>query len=80
MVTLAVLLPGKYHRRAVGSYGSNRKVLHYLDLPLQHADDKILNAMNRPGSAAEIAALIQRIRDRIPDIALRTTFICGFPR
>lgn len=58
---------------------SNRKVLHYLDLPLQHADDKILNAMNRPGSAAEIAALIQRIRDRIPDIALRTTFICGFP-
>jgi ribosomal protein S12 methylthiotransferase len=54
-------------------------VCHYVDLPLQHASDRILGAMNRRGTAREAAALIERLRAAMPDIVLRTTFITGFP-
>ena len=56
-----------------------KKVLHYLDLPLQHADGRILAAMNRRGDRASLTSLIGRIRDALPDAVLRTTFITGFP-
>lgn len=55
------------------------KVLHYMDLPLQHADDKILKSMNRRGSQAQIRSLVEKLRSRIPDIVIRTTFMTGFP-
>ena len=57
----------------------NPKVLHYIDLPLQHIDDDILTAMNRRGTSDEIRALIEKLRERIPDVVIRTTFILGFP-
>jgi ribosomal protein S12 methylthiotransferase len=54
-------------------------ICHYVDLPLQHASDRILRAMNRRGTARDAAALISRLRAAMPDITLRTTFITGFP-
>ncbi len=55
------------------------KVLPYLDMPLQHISDRILRAMNRHVTRAEIEALLTRLRERIADLTLRTTFITGFP-
>lgn len=55
------------------------KVLHYIDLPLQHADGRILKAMNRTGNRESLEALIDKIREKMPDVVLRTTFITGFP-
>jgi ribosomal protein S12 methylthiotransferase len=54
-------------------------VCNYLDMPLQHASARILSEMNRSGSGDEFAKIVARVRRRIPDIRLRTTFICGFP-
>ena len=57
----------------------NKKLVHYLDMPLQHADGEILKRMNRRGDRETLAKLIEKIRTKIPDITLRTTFITGFP-
>lgn len=56
-----------------------KKVLHYIDLPLQHADGDVLRLMNRSGDRASLEALIDKIREKMPDVVLRTTFITGFP-
>lgn len=55
------------------------KVCHYLDIPVQHASDRILKRMGRHTSRQEITKIVGRLRERIPDIALRTTLITGFP-
>lgn len=55
------------------------KVLHYLDIPIQHASDEILRRMNRRTRLAELKEKISMLRTEIPDIALRTTLITGFP-
>ncbi len=57
----------------------NKKVCHYLDLPIQHASDTILRRMGRLTSSQEIRAIVAKLRQEIPDICLRTTVICGFP-
>jgi ribosomal protein S12 methylthiotransferase len=55
------------------------KVVKYVDLPLQHASDPLLKRMNRPGTRASYERLLRRIRERVPAVTLRTTFIVGFP-
>ncbi len=55
------------------------KVCHYLDIPIQHSEDKILKAMGRRTSRKDLEELIGKLRREIPDIALRTTLITGFP-
>lgn len=55
------------------------RICPYLDLPLQHISDKILKNMNRPIDRRYVIDLINKLRDRIPNLALRTTFIVGFP-
>jgi ribosomal protein S12 methylthiotransferase len=55
------------------------KVVKYIDLPLQHASDAVLKRMRRPGTRAGYERLLSRIRARVPGVALRTTFIVGFP-
>ena len=57
---------------------NNDKVAKYLDIPMQHADSALLKKMNRKNTEP-VSALIARIRQKIPDIALRSGFICGFP-
>lgn len=56
-----------------------KKICHYLDLPIQHASDDILKRMGRRTNKAQLVDIIGRLRAEIPDIALRTTLITGFP-
>lgn len=58
---------------------TEEKVCHYLDIPIQHASDRILKRMGRRTSQAQLREMIGRLRSEIPDIALRTTMIAGFP-
>ena len=55
------------------------KVVKYIDLPLQHASGRVLKEMNRKGDFDSLCALMQRIRDKVPGVVLRTTLIAGFP-
>lgn len=56
-----------------------KKICHYLDLPIQHASDKILKRMGRRTTRAQLIEIIEKLRREIPDIVLRTTLITGFP-
>ena len=58
---------------------SEEKVCNYLDIPLQHISDEILTRMNRRVTEQDIRSLLKRLRSRIPDLTLRTSFIVGFP-
>jgi len=55
------------------------KICHYLDLPIQHASDTLLKRMGRRTTRADLTGIIGKLRDKIPDIVLRTTLIAGFP-
>ena len=55
------------------------KICHYLDLPIQHANDDILKRMGRKTSKQELIDIVGKLRKEIPDICLRTTLITGFP-
>lgn len=57
----------------------NKKVCHYLDLPIQHCNSEILRKMARRTNKEDIVRIVKHLRNRIPDITLRTTLICGFP-
>ena len=57
----------------------NPKVLHYLDLPIQHINDRVLKSMNRKGGSEIIMSAINRLRRAIPDITIRTSIITGYP-
>ena len=58
---------------------SEPKIVKYMDIPIQHCDGEVLNDMNRPGDEAQLRALIEKIRAKVPGIVLRTTLITGFP-
>lgn len=58
---------------------AHENVCSYLDVPLQHASKDVLRAMNRAGDAQSHRALVERIRERVPNVTLRTTLIAGFP-
>ena len=59
---------------------NNPKVVKYLDIPLQHADDKVLKLMNRKGTGEKYLQLIEKLRQEVSGIAIRSTFITGFPQ
>lgn len=71
--------PDKITDELLQTMAKQPKVLNYIDLPLQHSDDKILKAMNRRGDSAFIRTVIEKIRSYLPDAVIRTTFIVGFP-
>lgn len=56
-----------------------KKICHYLDIPIQHSEDTILKRMGRRTNRAELVSLVEKLRKDIPDIVLRTTLITGFP-
>lgn len=58
---------------------TNNKILKYIDIPLQHSEDRVLKLMNRKGTRDGYLKLFEKLRIRIPDIAIRSTFISGFP-
>jgi len=71
--------PVHYNDELIEVVASYPKICSYLDLPLQHISDKILRRMNRPIEKSKVISLINKLRDRIPNLTLRTTFIVGFP-
>ena len=58
---------------------TNTKIAHYLDMPIQYAEDEVLQLMRRRDTVSSISAVINHLRDKIPDIILRTTVMVGFP-
>jgi len=71
--------PAHYNDELIEVIANSPKICPYLDLPLQHISDKILKRMNRPVKKDNIISLINKLRDRIPNLTLRTTFMVGFP-
>jgi ribosomal protein S12 methylthiotransferase len=71
--------PAHYTGKLIKEIAANKKVCKYLDLPLQHISDKLLYLMGRKVARKEIQRLIKTLRNKIPDLVLRTTFIVGFP-
>ncbi len=78
-IRLMYLYPETVDDPLIDVIAKSSKILHYLDIPFQHIDDTVLRAMNRRTCAADIRALIEKLRSRMPDVALRSTFIVGFP-
>jgi ribosomal protein S12 methylthiotransferase len=78
-IRLLYLYPTTIDDAMLDAMAESEKVCKYIDLPLQHASDAVLKRMRRPGTRASYERLLDRIRTRIPDVALRTTFIVGFP-
>ena len=71
--------PDKITDGLIEEMKNNPRILHYIDLPLQHISDDVLRRMNRHGKSAEIREVLSKLRREIPDIVIRTTFIVGFP-
>ena len=78
-IRLLYCYPDKITPELVAEMAQNDRVVKYIDIPLQHASDPVLARMNRHGDCACIKDAIHRLRDGVPGIVLRTTFITGFP-
>jgi len=65
--------------KLIETIAESSKLLHYLDVPLQHASTTVLKQMRRPDTNEKLRILVEKIRKNIPDVVLRTTFIVGFP-
>lgn len=63
----------------IDEIANNDKILKYIDIPMQHTEDRILKLMNRKGTREKYLGLIKKLREKIPNIAIRSTFISGFP-
>lgn len=71
--------PDRITDELIETIATEDKIVKYIDLPLQHCNGRVLNAMNRRGDRETLTALLGKIRERIPGVVLRTTLIAGFP-
>ncbi len=78
-IRLHYLYPDQFDEELIDELASNDKIVKYLDIPIQHINDKILKSMNRRGTGEEIRALLKTLRERIPGVVLRTSLISGLP-
>ncbi len=78
-IRLLYCYPERITDELIAAIVRNEKVCHYIDMPMQHVSGKILKAMNRSGNREELTALINKLREKISDVVIRTTFITGFP-
>lgn len=78
-IRLLYLYPEHITDRLLEVMASQPKIVKYMDIPLQHASGRVLRAMHRTGDKESLSALIARIRERIPEVVLRTTVMTGFP-
>lgn len=79
MVRIMYCYPEEIYDELIDTIATEKKVCHYLDMPIQHCSDSVLKRMGRRTSKSELIAIINKLRQRIPDIVLRTTLIAGFP-
>ncbi len=78
-IRLHYLYPDEIDDELIDCLASEPKILHYLDIPIQHVSDRILKAMNRRYTRAELEALIRKLRRKLPGLVLRTSLIVGLP-
>ncbi|MBR3723030.1 MAG: 30S ribosomal protein S12 methylthiotransferase RimO [Selenomonadaceae bacterium] len=71
--------PKNFTDELIEMFKTEPKILKYVDLPLQHADNDILKKMGRPDTKESVETLLSKIRREIPDVTIRTTFLVGFP-
>lgn len=78
-IRLLYCYPDRLTDELIDVIAKQDKIVKYLDLPLQHCNKNILKSMNRHGSREELTKLLNKVREKIPNIVIRTTFIVGFP-
>ncbi len=78
-IRLHYLYPEAVTDELIEVMAREKKIVHYVDVPIQHADDGILKAMRRRSTRAEIETLFAKLRAVMPDVAIRTSLICGLP-
>lgn len=78
-IRLHYAYPSKFPREVFDVMATNPKICNYLDIPLQHASDTVLDRMKRQITVEEMRDLINYAREKVPGIAIRTTFLVGFP-
>ncbi|MGN0805207.1 MAG: 30S ribosomal protein S12 methylthiotransferase RimO [Candidatus Coproplasma sp.] len=78
-VRLLYCYPDMIDDELIAEIRDNPKIIKYLDIPFQHSEDRVLKLMNRRGSRSQYLQLINKLKNEIPDIAIRSTFISGFP-
>ena len=78
-IRLQYCYPEEIYPELIETIKTEKKVCHYIDLPIQHCSDCILKRMNRRTTRADLERIISNLRQEIPDIVLRTTLITGFP-
>ncbi len=78
-IRLLYCYPDRITDELINAIAENEKVCKYIDIPMQHADGRILKAMNRRGDEQSLLALVEKLREKIPGVVIRSTFITGFP-
>ena len=78
-IRVMYLYPNNFNDELIEAFATLDKVCKYIDIPLQHASDSLLSSMNRFDTKEQVEALLTKLRTRIPEIVIRTTFIVGFP-
>lgn len=78
-IRLMYCYPNRFTTELINIIAGRNNICKYIDLPIQHASDRILKAMGRPGNQQQIRELVQILREKIPGVVIRTSFIVGFP-
>lgn len=78
-IRVMYLYPNNFTDELIDAFASLDKVCKYIDIPLQHASDRLLDSMNRYDTRAQVEELLHKLRTRVKNITIRTTFIVGFP-
>lgn len=78
-IRLLYCYPEEIYDELIDAFVSEPKLLHYIDMPLQHSEDSVLKRMGRKTDKQSIVKVINKLRQKVSDIAIRTTFISGFP-
>ena len=71
--------PDRITDELIDTMANEEKIVNYIDIPLQHCNGEVLKNMNRHGDRESLTRLLNKIKAKIPDVVIRTTFICGFP-
>ena len=78
-IRLMYSYPAGINEKLIEVISDSEKIVHYLDIPIQHVSDSVLKSMRRPDTKSQLRRMIEKLRSAIPDIVLRTTMIVGFP-
>ena len=78
-IRLHYLYPDEFDDELISAIASEKKILKYVDIPIQHINDDILKRMNRRGTGDDIRALLKKLREKIPEVVIRTSLIVGLP-